>query len=144
MKIFAEYGTGGQVSTLGDVYSYGVVVLELFTGKRPTDDMFNNGLSIHEHVAMALPKHMMDVVDPSLIFEEEREREREVHEDEDTKRDYLADLQELDSSEIECLVEVLKIGVTCSMTAPRDRMHISSVVNKLHSIRDKMLRANMH
>ncbi|CAL2267945.1 unnamed protein product [Prunus armeniaca] len=41
-----EYGMGGQVSFLGDIYSFGIPLLEMFTGKRPTDDMFRDGLSI--------------------------------------------------------------------------------------------------
>ncbi|CAN6697782.1 unnamed protein product [Malus baccata var. baccata] len=35
-----EYGVGHEVWRQGDVYSYGVLLLEMFTGKRPTDNMF--------------------------------------------------------------------------------------------------------
>lgn len=126
---------------MGDVYSYGILILELFTGKRPTDDMFNNGLSIHKYVAMTLPAHVMEVVDLSLILagEEEREDERETdeaghilatHDD--------AELQQFGSNEIECLVSVLRIGLACSMPAPRDRMPISIVVKQLHSIGESL------
>ncbi|GJZ18918.1 kinase-like domain-containing protein [Tanacetum coccineum] len=31
-----------------DVYSFGILLLEVMTGKKPTDDMFNEGLSIHK------------------------------------------------------------------------------------------------
>ncbi|VVA38781.1 PREDICTED: probable LRR receptor [Prunus dulcis] len=68
-----EYGMGGQVSILGDIYSYGILLLELFIGKRPTDDMFKYGLSIHQLAAMALPNHVMDIVDPSLLLETDGE-----------------------------------------------------------------------
>ena len=63
----------GQVTTLGDVYSYGILLLEMFTGKRPTDDMFKDELSIHKFVAMALPEHVMDVIDPVMFVENENE-----------------------------------------------------------------------
>jgi serine/threonine protein kinase len=64
---------GGQVSTLGDIYSYGILLLEMFIGKRPIDEMFKDGLSIHKFTAMALPEHVMDIVDPFIFFEEDKE-----------------------------------------------------------------------
>jgi serine/threonine protein kinase len=61
---------GGQISILGDIYSYGILLLEMFTGKRPTDDMFKEGLSIQKFTAMALPERVMDIVDLAMPFEE--------------------------------------------------------------------------
>ncbi|KAM7473921.1 hypothetical protein LguiB_021164 [Lonicera macranthoides] len=49
-----EYGMGGAASKCGDVYSYGVLLLELFTGRRPTDDMFKDGLNLHNYIKMGL------------------------------------------------------------------------------------------
>ena len=34
------YGSEGRVSTRGDIYSYGIMLLERLTRKKPTDEMF--------------------------------------------------------------------------------------------------------
>ena len=56
-----------EVSTYGDVYSYGILLLEMFTGKRPTDNIFQDGLNLHDFVNAALPEGIIDIIDPTLL-----------------------------------------------------------------------------
>nr|XP_027118485.1 receptor kinase-like protein Xa21 [Coffea arabica] len=49
-----EYGMGLAASTQGDVYSYCILLLEMITGRRPTDDMFVGDLDLHNYVNRAL------------------------------------------------------------------------------------------
>lgn len=63
----AEYGFGSNTSTKGDVYSFGVLVLEILTRKRPTDDMFVDGLNLHKWVKTHYHGRVERVVDSSLM-----------------------------------------------------------------------------
>ncbi|PQM37897.1 putative LRR receptor-like serine/threonine-protein kinase [Prunus yedoensis var. nudiflora] len=142
-----EYGMGGQVSILGDVYSYGILLLEMFTGKRPTDDMFKDGLSIHQFTAMACPDHVMDIVEPSLLLETDDEND----EDDDDGNKFGNRIEERPGAGYkdpgpvkakrleECLDSLMQIGLSCSATSPRDRMSMDVVVNKMNAIRDSYL-----
>ncbi|XAR50451.1 Non-specific serine/threonine protein kinase [Bertholletia excelsa] len=65
--IAPEYGFGSNTTTKGDVYSFGVLVLEMVTRKRPTDDMFVGGLSLHRWVKSHYHGRMERVVDSSLV-----------------------------------------------------------------------------
>ncbi|XP_058222993.1 probable LRR receptor-like serine/threonine-protein kinase At3g47570 [Rhododendron vialii] len=66
------YGMGEEISTQGDIYSYGVLLLEMFIGKRPTDCMFSDNLSLSGYTKMFLPNKVLEIVDPQIILEEER------------------------------------------------------------------------
>ncbi|CDP11688.1 unnamed protein product [Coffea canephora] len=57
-----SYGMGGEVSTQGDVYSYGILLLELFTGKMPTDSLFTEDFSLHSYVKTALSHQVMELL----------------------------------------------------------------------------------
>ena len=46
------------ISTKGDVYSFGVLLLQLITGCSPTDEKFNDGISLHEFVDRAFTKNI--------------------------------------------------------------------------------------
>ncbi|KAF7830780.1 putative LRR receptor-like serine/threonine-protein kinase [Senna tora] len=62
-----EYGLGGKASTFGDVYSFGILLLEMFTGKRPTDEMFKEGLSLNKLASAMDENQIVKVVDPKLL-----------------------------------------------------------------------------
>ena len=65
---------GCDTSTKGDVYSYGIIILEMFLGKRPTDKMFKDGLNLHNYAKMvvAQPERLVQIVDPILRREVEQ------------------------------------------------------------------------
>uniref|UniRef100_A0A7N0REV1 non-specific serine/threonine protein kinase n=1 Tax=Kalanchoe fedtschenkoi TaxID=63787 RepID=A0A7N0REV1_KALFE len=56
-----EYGMGGKVSPRGDVYSFGILLLEMITGMRPTNNLFADGFGIHEFVKRALPDRASEI-----------------------------------------------------------------------------------
>ncbi|KAH9736441.1 LRR receptor-like serine/threonine-protein kinase EFR [Citrus sinensis] len=126
-----EYGMGSRVSTYGDVYSYGILLLETFTGKRPTSDIFAEGLDLHNFVKNALPEQISEVLDPLFVTGGE---EGEGTAEEKLKQDQVQ----------ESLATILKIGVACSVESPRERMDISDVVNNLQKVKSTLLRCGIN
>ncbi|KAK8277682.1 hypothetical protein V6Z12_D10G288000, partial [Gossypium hirsutum] len=119
-----EYGMGSGLSTKGDVYSYGILLLEMFTGKRPTDERFREGLSLRNFVKAALPERIVEVTDPILV--EER-----------VARGTPGVKNSRNDRHLRCLNSLFEIGLTCSAESPNERIDMSDVVIKLCSIRDK-------
>ncbi|CAA7027786.1 unnamed protein product [Microthlaspi erraticum] len=62
-----EYGMGGKPSIHGDVYSFGVLLLEMFTGKRPTNELFGGSCTLHSYTKSALPEKVLDIADQSIL-----------------------------------------------------------------------------
>ncbi|KDP44788.1 hypothetical protein JCGZ_01288 [Jatropha curcas] len=112
-----EYGLGSEVSIKGDVYSYGILLLEMITRKRPTDVMFKEGLNLRKFVESALPNEVSEVADPILLQEGGQSNDRIM---------------------MECLISILEIGISCSAKLPIDRMDISDAAIELCLIRDKL------
>ncbi|KAF5202606.1 Receptor kinase-like protein xa21 [Thalictrum thalictroides] len=113
---------GGDASTQGDVYSYGVLLLELFTGRRPTDKVFIDGLNLHNFARMALPNRVLEVLDPALLSEE--------------------DVQSLSSQKQtlqEIIASLVRVGVACSSESPGERMNMEEVARDLNLSRDIFL-----
>ena len=115
-----EYGAGNMVSTAGDIYSYGILVLETVTGKRPTDTIFGQGQRLREYVEQALDYSVTDVIDTRL--------EKELQ----TKDDFSSKVK------IDCLMSLLRLGMCCSHETPSSRMLTGDIIKQLHAIKESL------
>ncbi|CAN1187595.1 Probable LRR receptor-like serine/threonine-protein kinase At3g47570 [Linum perenne] len=121
-----EYGMGNEVSIQGDIYSYGILLLEMFTQKRPTDDTFKSGLNLHNVVKSALSKqHTSKVVDPVLL---------------DELLDITGSSEKASKDREELMSDILEIGVACSANIPEERVGMSEVVSRLINIKKGFFR----
>ncbi|KAK9664993.1 hypothetical protein RND81_14G082600 [Saponaria officinalis] len=112
-----EYGLGSEASTDGDIYSYGILLLELMTGKKPTDSIFKDDLNLHLYAETALPDQVLHIVDQTLLENDEIIVAEEI------------------------IASVVQVGVACSNHLPEERMRITEVISKLQAARDNLIKA---
>ncbi|KAJ8764110.1 hypothetical protein K2173_005015 [Erythroxylum novogranatense] len=134
-----EYGMGSEASKKGDIYSYGILVLEMFSGRRPVDEMFKDGLNLRDFIRMAVPQRLEHIVDPVLL-ETEGTREATSRKNDSNAVEININLSSMKPKVQNCLLAVFEIGVTCSFESPNDRMNAGDVNRKLHLIRDTFMR----
>ncbi|PWA74315.1 protein kinase-like domain-containing protein [Artemisia annua] len=115
--IAPEYAYGSITSTKGDVYSFGILVLEMVTRKRPTDDMFSEGLSMHKWVKTNYHRHMEHVVDSTLV---------------QTTREQLLDVKKMWEVAIG---ELLELGILCTQELPSSRPTMLDVAGDLDRLK---------
>ncbi|KAL7143542.1 hypothetical protein ABFS83_08G198200 [Erythranthe nasuta] len=117
--IAPEYGLEGLVSKRCDVYSYGVMVMETFTRKRPSDEMFGGDLTLKSWVQNSLDNESLShVIDASLLNPEK-------------KRDFEKTLQ--------CVSSILELALKCCAESPVDRINMKEALSKLQKIKDRFV-----
>jgi len=121
MKVLfiVEYGLGQTVSTQGDVYSYGIMLLEIITRKQPRSDMFVGNLNLHNWVNATFPNKVKEVIDSGLFSELNGDEFEE-------------------NNVYKCLVSLLRVGLFCSKHSPEERPTMKVVVAVLESIREDL------
>ncbi|KAJ6790976.1 putative LRR receptor-like serine/threonine-protein kinase [Iris pallida] len=117
-----EYGYRGKVSRKGDVYSFGILLLETFTRRRPSDAMFGGDLSLKKWVSDAYPHAVLEIVDSDIFMEGSTDERPEV----------------LDTVQ-HCLSSIIELGLLCSRDSPKERLLMSDVVPILHKIKMEYL-----
>jgi serine/threonine protein kinase len=111
--VHAEYGMSEEMSTKGDVYSFGVLLLEMLTGYRPTDEKFKDGTCLHEYVNMAFPNNINEAVDP-IVLQEGINATRVLH---------------------DCVIPLVKLGLCCSTTTPSERPGMGQISTEILAIK---------
>ncbi|GLJ28653.1 hypothetical protein SUGI_0564730 [Cryptomeria japonica] len=114
--IAPEYGLGGNVSVKGDVYSYGILILEMVTRKRPSDDMFVGDMSLQKWVSSAFPNGVAEIVDSAVL--------KDVNEN---------------MEENKCLISFIHVGLLCSGESPRERPSMRDVAKALESLKTSLI-----
>ena len=123
---------GGKISAEGDMYSYGILLLEMFSGQTPTGSniLMDHADNLHHYVKKALPHRVMDIVDPQIILQSEDHCS--------LKHKSLSRSHILSRME-GCLASVFEVGVLCSVEMPKERIGISVAIEQLREAKDKLL-----
>ncbi|CAJ1949567.1 unnamed protein product [Sphenostylis stenocarpa] len=111
---------GCEVSTYGDMYSFGILMLEMLTGRRPTDETFEDGQNLCNFVAISFPNKLSQIMDPRLTPIEENE-------------------MNLNPIVEKHLVSLFRIGLACAVESPKERMDVVDVSKELHQIRKALV-----
>ncbi|XVF78840.1 hypothetical protein PTKIN_Ptkin14bG0169600 [Pterospermum kingtungense] len=115
-----EYGLEGIVSTQCDVYSFGILLMETITRKKPTNEIFAGEMNLKYWVKRSLPSALMEVVDTNLL---------------DGERRY-------STATRDCALSMLQLALECSEEVPEERIGMKEVVPKLKKIKGKFLKEN--
>ena len=108
------------------MFSLGITLLEMFKAKRPTDDMFRDGISLHGYAEAALPDKVMEIADSSLWLHDEAKNSNDTRHITRTRK---------------CLSAIIQLGVLCSKQLPSERLSISDATAEMHAIRDSYISA---
>ncbi|KAL3507403.1 hypothetical protein ACH5RR_032785 [Cinchona calisaya] len=107
--IAPEYGYMMKITEKTDVYSYGVVMLEVLTGKQPIDPTIPDGAHVVDWVKQK--KESLEILDPSLLSRPE--------------------------TDIDEMTQTLGIAILCINASPEERPTMKDVAAMLNEIKNE-------
>ncbi|XP_070014498.1 receptor kinase-like protein Xa21 [Nicotiana sylvestris] len=115
--IAPEYGLDGLVSTKCDVYSYGIMLMETFTRKNPSDEMFEGDLSLKKWVCCSLPEAIVDVVDANFMTPHDNHLNKKLN----------------------CVASIMKVALDCYVESLARRIDMKDIIGMLKKIKIQLL-----
>ncbi|XP_066393582.1 putative receptor-like protein kinase At3g47110 [Miscanthus floridulus] len=125
-----EYGYGSKPSTRGDAYSYGVMLLEMITGKSPLEQNFGGEMNLIKWVRDNFPRRAHEVIDKRLISIAIDDASLERLQESDTKQLLLNFL----------LIPMMEVALSCVVVAPDERSNMHDSLLRLKQTKETFLR----
>lgn len=113
-----EDGSEGIISIKGDVYSYGILLVETFTKKKPTDEMFAGEVTLKSWVEDSLFDAVVQVLDADLMIKG----------------------KEHVSAKKDCFSSIMALALNCCAELPEERMNMKDALATLRKIQVKFLK----
>lgn len=110
--LITENGCCLKVSPKADVYSYGIILLELITGKKPTDSMFDGASNLLSWVQSHFPNDIATMLDTVLT------ESPEIHGE---------------------AFHVVRLALLCTKEHPDERPTMNDVLHLLEIIKPKQI-----
>ncbi|WVZ62655.1 hypothetical protein U9M48_012375 [Paspalum notatum var. saurae] len=120
-----EYGYGSKLSTRGDVYSYGVMLLEMITGKNPLDQSFSGEMNLIKWVQDNFPHRAHEVIDKRLIISTTIDTSIEGVQESNTKQLLMNSL----------LIPMMEVALSCVLGSPDERSSMHDSLLRLKQIK---------
>lgn len=112
----SEYGLEGLVSTRCDIYSYGILLMETFTKRKPSDDMFSGEFSLKQWVMDSLPSQITQVIDSNLLMKEGSF-----------------------DAKVQCMISIMELALKCTQEFPDMRISMEDATAELKKIKLQFL-----
>lgn len=87
--------------------------------------VFKDGLSLRKFAEMAFPENLMEIVDPQLLIQQNRETNENAHAATISTEEMLR-----------CLEPLIRMGLSCSMELPKERMAMDDALRTMHAVRN--------
>lgn len=108
----------------------------MFIAKRPTDEIFKEGLSLSKFVSAMDENQVLKVADRRLI--DDYAYSTQSSSTGDHSSSFCGNTNWTHKAE-ECIAGVIRVGLCCTVHQPKDRWSMREASTKLHAIKHSML-----